>query len=62
VRQRLLSLQQARSKENLIFLKELIEAGQVSPVVDRTYPLGEVARAVEYLESGQARGKVVIAV
>jgi NADPH:quinone reductase-like Zn-dependent oxidoreductase len=41
---------------------ELIEAGQVTPVVDRAYPLSEAAAAIRYLEAGHARGKVVITV
>ena len=48
--------------EDLIVLRELIEAGQVVPVIDRTYPLTEVPQAIRYLEQGQARGKVVITV
>jgi NADPH:quinone reductase-like Zn-dependent oxidoreductase len=48
--------------EDMIVLKELIEAGQVTPVVDRTYPLSESPEAISYLEGGRARGKVVIAV
>jgi NADPH:quinone reductase-like Zn-dependent oxidoreductase len=48
--------------EDLIVLKELIEAGKVTPVIDRTYPLSEVSEAIRYLEEGHARGKVVIAV
>jgi NADPH:quinone reductase-like Zn-dependent oxidoreductase len=53
------------SKENhedMLVLKELIEAGKVTPVIDRTYPLSEVPQAIRYLEQGQARGKVVITV
>jgi NADPH:quinone reductase-like Zn-dependent oxidoreductase len=50
------------SKENLLVLKELIEAGRVTPVIDRTYPLSETAEAVRYLEEGRAQGKVVITV
>jgi AcrR family transcriptional regulator len=46
----------------LQFLTELIEAGTVTPVIDRTYPLTEVPEAVGYLETGRARGKVVITV
>jgi NADPH:quinone reductase-like Zn-dependent oxidoreductase len=49
-------------KEDLHFLKELVEAGKVTPVTDRTYPLSEVPEAVRYLGEGHARGKVVIAV
>jgi NADPH:quinone reductase-like Zn-dependent oxidoreductase len=50
------------SSEDLQFLKGLIEAGSVSPVIDRTYPLSEAADAIRYLETGRARGKVVISV
>jgi len=48
--------------EDLIVLKELIEAGKVTPVIDRTYPLSEVSEAIRYLEEGHTRGKVVIVV
>lgn len=48
--------------KDLVFLKELIEAGNVVPVIDRRYPLSEAAEAIRYLEEGQARGKVVITV
>lgn len=44
------------------FLKERIEVGEVSPVIDRTYSLSEVPEAIRYLEEGHARGKVVITV
>jgi NADPH:quinone reductase-like Zn-dependent oxidoreductase len=53
------------SKENhedLIVLRELIEFGKVTPVIDRTYPLSEVPEAIRYLEEGHAQGKVVITV
>jgi len=46
----------------LITLKELVEAGRVTPVIDRTYPLRETAEAFRYLDQGHARGKVVIVV
>jgi NADPH:quinone reductase-like Zn-dependent oxidoreductase len=49
-------------QEDVAFLKELIEAGRVAPVIDKRYPLGEVPEALRYLEQGQARGKVVITV
>ena len=44
------------------FLKELLGAGKLVPVIDRSYPLSEVAEAIRYLEEGHARGKVVITV
>jgi NADPH:quinone reductase-like Zn-dependent oxidoreductase len=48
--------------DDLRFLRDLIEAGKVAPVVDRTYPLAEAAAAIRYLEHGKARGKVVLGV
>jgi len=48
--------------EDLAALKELIEAGKVTPVIDRTYPLNEVPDAIRYLEEGHTQGKVVITV
>jgi NADPH:quinone reductase-like Zn-dependent oxidoreductase len=50
------------SQDDLIVLKELVEAGRVTPVIDRTYPLTETAAAFRYLDQGHARGKVVIVV
>jgi NADPH:quinone reductase-like Zn-dependent oxidoreductase len=50
------------NQDDLQFLKELIEAGKVKPVIDRTYPLSEAPDAIRYLEEGHARGKVVITV
>ncbi len=48
--------------DDLIALKELIESGEVTPVIDRTYPLAEGAEAFRYLDQGHAKGKVVITV
>ena len=50
------------STDDLLTLKGLIEAGKVTPVIDRTYPLSESADAIRHLELGRARGKVVITV
>jgi NADPH:quinone reductase-like Zn-dependent oxidoreductase len=50
------------SKEDLVVLAELIEAGKVAPVIDSTYPLSETPGAIRYIEAGHARGKVVITV
>jgi NADPH:quinone reductase-like Zn-dependent oxidoreductase len=48
--------------EDLDFMKELIEVGKVTPVIDRTYPLSEVPEAMGYVGEGHAQGKVVISV
>jgi len=48
--------------DDLRLVTELIEAGAVAPVIDRTYSLAEVPDAIRYLEEGHARGRVVITV
>lgn len=48
------------NQADLLALKALVEAGKVQPVIDRSYPLAETAEAIRYLETGRARGKVVI--
>jgi NADPH:quinone reductase-like Zn-dependent oxidoreductase len=50
------------TREDLVTLRDLIEAGSVTPVVGRTFALSEAADAVRYLAEGHARGKIVIAV
>ncbi len=48
------------NQKDLVCMKELLEAGKVVPVIERRYPLGETAEALQYLEEGHAKGKVVI--
>ena len=62
VRHKLRTFISTAPQEELLFLKELIEAGKVAPVVDRTYSLSEAPDAIRYLEEGHARGKVVITI
>jgi len=50
------------NKKDLLAIQELLEAGKVRPVIDRCYPLNQVADAIRYLEEGHAQGKVVITV
>jgi NADPH:quinone reductase-like Zn-dependent oxidoreductase len=50
------------NNKDLVFMKELLEAGKVVPVIDRCYTLSETAEAIRYLEAGHAKGKVVISV
>jgi NADPH:quinone reductase-like Zn-dependent oxidoreductase len=60
VGQRMRGLVSKENREDLQALTELIEAGKVTPVIDRTYPLIEAPEAIRYLEKGHPRGKVVI--
>lgn len=50
------------NQKDLLIIKELLECGKVKPVIDRCYPLSETAEAIRYLETGRARGKVVISI
>jgi len=50
------------NQKDLVYVKELLEAGKVTSVIDRRYPLRETAEALRYLEEGHARGKVVITI
>jgi len=59
---KMVNLMAKESQEDLVFLRELLEAGKIVPVIDRRYPFSEVAEAVRYYGEGHARGKVVITV
>jgi NADPH:quinone reductase-like Zn-dependent oxidoreductase len=62
VGQRLRGLSSKVKQEDLAALNDLIEAGTLMPVIDRTYPLDETADATRHLATGHARGKIVISV
>jgi NADPH:quinone reductase-like Zn-dependent oxidoreductase len=62
VSQRLVSFTVKPNSADLDALRELIERGEVTPVIDRTYSLDAVAEAIAYLEQGHARGKLVVTV
>lgn len=62
VSQRLRGLVSTERKQDLQFLAGLIDAGMLTPVIDRTFPLGEAPDAIRYLATGHARGKVVVTV
>jgi NADPH:quinone reductase-like Zn-dependent oxidoreductase len=62
VSQKLVGFFAKNSKEDLLVLKDLIEAGKVTPVIDRSYPLRETPDAIRHLEAGHARGKIVVTI
>ena len=61
VRKKMAMVAGRRSGDDLAFLAELIESGKVKPAVDRVYPLAEAPEAIRRLESGEVRGKLVVA-
>jgi NADPH:quinone reductase-like Zn-dependent oxidoreductase len=62
VSQKLIAFVNSENAEDLIAIKELIEAGRVTPVIDRTFALSEAPKAIHYLQEGHARGKIAVAV
>jgi NADPH:quinone reductase-like Zn-dependent oxidoreductase len=62
VSQKLGTFVASENAKDLMALRELIDSGQLAPVIDRSYPLSEVAAAIRYLLDGRARGKLVITV
>ncbi len=58
--QRLAMIRAKLNQEDLAILAALMQAGKLTPVIDRHYPLSEVTEAIRYLETGRTRGKVVI--
>ena len=50
------------NRKDLLYVKELLESGKLKPVIDRRYPLSDLAIAIRYVEAGHANGKVVITV
>lgn len=59
-KQKLGALSSQPNQKDLLYMKELLESGKVKPVIDRRYPLSQLADAIRYVEQGHARGKVVI--
>ncbi|UCD37221.1 MAG: zinc-binding dehydrogenase, partial [Fidelibacterota bacterium] len=50
----------SEKQEDMVLLKELVEAGEIKTIIDRTYPLEEAAEAHKYYEEGPKTGRVVI--
>ena len=62
VRQQASPTVKTQNRDDLVALKDLIEAGKVTPVIDRTYPLAEAPAAIGHVAAGHARGTVVMTV
>jgi NADPH:quinone reductase-like Zn-dependent oxidoreductase len=62
VRQRLRRVPTVLNQENLLALTALVDAGKLTSVVDRTYPLADTAAGLRHVEQGHARGKIVVTV
>jgi NADPH:quinone reductase-like Zn-dependent oxidoreductase len=62
VQQRVFMFMARIRRNDLLFLAKLIEDGKLTPVIDRTYALADAAAAIRHLETGHARGKVIVTV
>ncbi len=62
VRQQASPTVKSQNHDDLVALKALVDAGKVTPVIDRTYPLVQTAQAIDHVAAGHARGTVVISV
>jgi NADPH:quinone reductase-like Zn-dependent oxidoreductase len=62
MKKKLLPLMASIEKDDLLLLKDLVDAGKLTPVIDRSYTLAETPEAIRYVEAGHARGKVVVVV
>ena len=62
VSQHIRAPEMSQNQADLVALAELIESRKVTPVIDRTYPLGEVPEAIRHFQRGHTRGKIVITV
>jgi NADPH:quinone reductase-like Zn-dependent oxidoreductase len=62
IKQKLGTFVASENAEDLTVLRELIETGRLTPIVDRTYSLDEVPAAIRHLLDGHARGKIVVSI
>jgi NADPH:quinone reductase-like Zn-dependent oxidoreductase len=62
VSQRIVAVEGESNEELLTTLAAMIEAGEVTPVIDRVYPFGDAPDALRYVEDGHPKGKVVVTV
>jgi NADPH:quinone reductase-like Zn-dependent oxidoreductase len=49
-----------KNEERLIILRDLMESGKLTPIIERTYPLAEAGEAISHLQRGNVRGKIVL--